>query len=251
MRWRPTGAGASSHSSMMHGFQRSFTTFLGIFERDRMDRVLCTTDCRTCWAKPKGQSSTANHGPWFGDIRPTTATSLHHALGLRMLTYPAKPQEMSCCEALSVWVRCLDKPKLVIIALWAIRAMLNHPARIHFSHSCSYCVGHERHYAFMPHVLFFGAIFLLLSHHIDASSSSEEEPVVLKLCFTGRSSSYRDTYVVKERRQLFNTTENPISTHCRFAPKMITPHSPPATVAGRRFTALRDCLRPIAPVELS
>ncbi|PBK83512.1 hypothetical protein ARMGADRAFT_672252 [Armillaria gallica] len=141
---------------------------------------------------------------------------------------------MSCCEALSVWVRCLDKHKLVIIALWAIRAMLNHPERIQFllrrprtplrfHASC---------------VIFLCCFPSSVSSHRCKSSSSAEEPVVLKLCFTGRSSSYSNTYVVKEGRKLSNTTENPVSTHCRFAPNMITMHSAPAAASGLGFTAL-------------
>ncbi|KAK0442147.1 hypothetical protein EV421DRAFT_597195 [Armillaria borealis] len=63
-----------------------------------------------------------------------------------------------------------------------------------------------------------------------------------KTCFTGRSSSYSDTYVVNGGRKLSNTTEYSISTHCRLAPNMITPHSSPAAAAGLGFTALQNCV---------
>ncbi len=119
----------------------------------------------------------------------------------------------------------------------------------------------------MGQVVSFVLKFLPLSHHIPHKvcpscfvfsplahprqrSSSAEKPVVLKLCFTGRSSSYSDIYVVKEGRKPSNTTENPIATHCCLALNMIIPHSSPAAAAGPGFTALRDCLRSTAPFEL-
>ncbi|KAK0214640.1 hypothetical protein EDD85DRAFT_540373 [Armillaria nabsnona] len=89
-----------------------------------------------------------------------------------------------------------------------------------------------------------------VASHRHKSSSSAEEPVILKLCFTGRLSSYGDTYVVKEGRKLSNTTENPFSTHCRRPTHDHTASSSTPT-AGQGIATLRDCLQAIAPDRIN
>ncbi len=81
-------------------------------------------------------------------------------------------------------------------------------------------------------------------------SSSAEKPVVLKLVSPADRPPIVTPTLSRGGRKLSNTTENPISMHCHLAPNMITPHSSPAAAAGLGFTALRDCLRAIAPFEL-
>ncbi|KAK0232049.1 hypothetical protein EDD85DRAFT_98970 [Armillaria nabsnona] len=65
-----------------------------------------------------------------------------------------------------MWMWRLDKQKLFFIALWVTRAMLNHLARIHSPHCCSPCIGHERHYDFLPQALSFVLFSFLLPRHI-------------------------------------------------------------------------------------
>ncbi|PBK83990.1 hypothetical protein ARMGADRAFT_624845 [Armillaria gallica] len=96
-----------------------------------------------------------------------------------------------------MWMRRLDKQKFIFIALWITRAMLNHLTRIHSPHCSSLCISHERHYDFLPQVLSF-VLFPFLCH-----VTSTQKVLVRgetggpKTCFTSRSSSYSDTYVVK------------------------------------------------------
>ncbi len=169
MRWRPTGAGASSHSSMMYGFQGSFTTFLGIFERDQMDRVLCTLDCRTCWAKGSRALQTMGHGLQTFDrqLRHRCPTRwgfvCSHILLNRGRWAAAKRCRCGCDVLINQKLSLLRsglsgnaEPSCTVGLTASLKRLLAHIIdRIHFSHSCSYCVGHERHYAFMPHVFFF------------------------------------------------------------------------------------------------
>ncbi len=92
-----------------------------------MNHLFCNVGCRTRPAISEGTL-----GPRFGDV-------CSHWTGNCDIAAPssgfvcARPLlshgQRDCCEALPMWMRRLDKQKLIIIALWVTRAMLNHPAR--------------------------------------------------------------------------------------------------------------------------
>ncbi|KAK0482441.1 hypothetical protein IW261DRAFT_1032686 [Armillaria novae-zelandiae] len=150
------------------------------------------------------------------------------------------------------------------------RATLHRPVRIHSPHYRSSCVG-RCHYDFMPQAVSFelhSFTSRIMSPHkvwssslYDTSSLQAHRSFIhvdivrgktcsLETCFTGRSSSYSDSYIVIASSRRTEAIGYDGKSHLH-ALSSYPKHDHTALIAARQgFTALQDCLRTIAPFPL-